>query len=396
MSFFQDVAQLPEDPIFNLTALFKKDTCPQKVNLGVGAYQDAEGKPYVLMCVRRLEEELVRKKLSKDYLPIQGSPDYIEESLKLIFGADAPFDRIFGAQTIGGTGALRVGGEYLSQHFKKPIYISDPSWANHRLTFTRAGFKVETYRYYDRAERRIAFDSMCSDLSNLAQGSVILLHACCHNPSGMDLSREQWKELSELIKKKGLFPFFDMAYQGFSKDIEEDAWPIRYFVSEGHELTVSSSYAKNMGIYGERAGVLSFVFRDSGVAASVGTHIKQYIRGNYSNPTLQAARIVSGILKTPELRTMWLHELKNMRERINEIREAFALGLQSKTNKADFAFMRNQKGMFSYTGLNQEQVQLLQTEKAIYMTADGRINVAGLNPINIDYVVDSITSIVNR
>ena len=393
MSLFDKLELLPGDPILSLSRQFKEDTHKKKANLGVGAYKDSEGRPVVLTAVRKAETMMLEKHLNKEYPPIQGHADFINESLKLIFG-EKEIGNVFGVQTIGGTGALRIGGDFLSQHITKKIYLSEPTWPNHKSIFTRAGMEIGWYPYYDATNKRLDFSGMCEAIQKMELNSAILFQGICHNPTGFDPSFEQWKKLSELVKKQHIIPFFDFAYQGFGDDLDEDAKPIRYFVAQGHEMLVAGSYSKNLGLYGERVGTLSVVTQNKNLKDKVGSHIKQIIRGTYSMPPLQGARIVATILQSEELRKEWVHELTTMRERIKVMRCALVAGLLAKGHKDKFSFMNQQRGMFSFSGLNQEQVQRLQKEYNIYMLKNGRINVAGLNRNNMDYVIESIISVV--
>lgn len=393
MSIFDSLETLPDDPILGLTVAFKSDPRPNKVNLGVGAYKDADGNPMVLNCVRKAELLLIDQDLNKEYPPISGGPEFVQDELELLYGKELLSERIFGAQTLGGTGALRVGGEFIANCISNPIYLSDPSWPNHKPIFTRSGLHTETYPYYDTIHNRLDFDGMCNAIKQMPERAIILLHAGCHNPSGMDPSFEQWKELSDLIKAQRVIPFFDFAYQGFAVDPETDARPIRYFVQEGHELLVAHSFSKNFGLYGERVGALSIVTADGELSKRVGSHIKQLIRGNYSMPPLQGQRIVKTILSDAKLKEEWHHELANMRVRIQEMRKAFVSGLQAKGGDHQFQFMKHQNGMFSFSGLVPSQVTRLQKEYGIYMPQNGRINVAGINAHNLEYVIDAITTV---
>lgn len=396
MSFFESISFLPEDPILNLPILFSADPRQNKINLGVGSYKDAEGQSFVLNAVKKAEELLLKQHRNKEYLPIAGDRSFVQETLKLVFGDSLLPDlegRLFGVQSIGGTGALRIAADFFENHLNKIIYIPEPSWPNHRLIFSRARLKVETYPYYDLAAHKIDFSALCRTIQTMPAGSAILLQASCHNPTGMDPTEEQWKELSALIKKQGVFPLFDFAYQGFGSGVEEDAMAVRLFAKDGHELFTATSYSKNMGLYGERAGVLSCCFSDQKIVAKASTHLKQIIRSNYSNPPLHGAQIASIVLQTPELKQEWLKELQSMQERIEAMRLAFIAGLLAKRSPLDFSFMKEQKGMFSYTGLNNDQVRQLKEEHAIYLP-DGRINVAGLNAKNLDSVIDAILSVI--
>ncbi len=397
MSFFETIELLPEDPILGLPKVFNADPRPQKVNLGIGAYQDADGKPYILTTVRDAEAQVQKSERSKEYLPIEGNPVFIERCLGLVFGSDntkIKEGHIFGAQGLGGTGALRLGAEFLAQNTSRTVFLSQPSWPNHKSIFSRAGLRLDYYKYYDEQNHRIDFAGLCASIKLMPPGSVILLQACCHNPTGIDPTFAQWQELSELIKKHKIFPYFDFAYQGFGAGFDEDAKAIRYFTEQGHELMVASSYSKNFGLYGERVGLLSVVTYNKEAAKKVGSQIKQIIRGNYSNPPRYGASIVETILGSPEMTKGWKRELGNLRDRIIEMREALMFGLQTKSLHHDFSFLSFQKGIFSYSGLNKAQVHSLKEKWAIYMVGDGRLNIAGLNPKNLDYVIEAIVDIV--
>jgi aspartate aminotransferase len=396
MPFFETIELLPEDPILGLTAVYKSDLRDKKVNLGVGIYQDSEGKPYVLNSVIEAEALLNRELPTKGYLPIEGDPEYIAQSLKLLYGNSKLIDegKIIGAQAVGGCSALRIGGDFLAQELSRIIFISDPSWSNHQGIFSRAGMKIEYYKYYDNVDHRVDFAGLCASIKLMPPASVILLQPCCHNPSGMDLSFDQWKILSDLIHKQRVFPFFDIAYQGFGRDLEEDAMPIRYFVEQGHEMITAQSFSKNFGLYGERVGLISFVTHSKDNAKKILSKIKYIIRETYSNPPLHGAKIVATILKNSSLKIQWMQELQKMRNRLNEMRICLASGLAEKCDRQNFAFLNKQKGMFSFCGLNKQQVRRLQEEKGIYMISNGRINIAGLNFNNLDYVIDSILSVI--
>ncbi len=396
MSFFDEMALLPEDPILSLPLAFKADPRPNKVNLGVGSYLDDEGLPYVFPCVRTAEEKLLRAEKDKEYAPIDGSPLFIQACVDLVFGAQKKQQidgRFFAAQALGGAGALRIGAEVLVQGGFKEIYVPVPTWANHKAIFTRAGLAVKTYRYYDGEKHQVDFSALCEDVKAMTAGSAILLHVCCHNPSGIDFDGNQWKALSELLKKQRVFPFFDFAYQGFDRGIEEDAFPVRLFVEQGHELLVTSSYSKNFGLYGERVGLLTVVCESSSFVKSIGSQVRQLIRSNYSNPPRHGALIVEAILSSPELKKGWIEDLANMRMRTHEMRHLFALELMSKGDPKRWSFIEKEHGFFSLLGLSDAQVEKLKSEYAIYTAARGRVNVAGLNQHNIDYVIDSILAV---
>lgn len=384
-SFFSSIQALPEDPIFGLQIEFNKDPRKNKINLSIGAYQTNEGQWEVFSAVRKAEKILLDQNLNKEYLGIDGHPEFIKATTQLIFGELS--DNIYAAQTVGGTCALRMGGDLLSQNITKKMYISNPTWPNHNRIFSYAGMTIEEYPYYDAKNHSLNFQGMCEKIRAMPSGSAILLHGCCHNPSGLDPSQEQWKELSQLIKKQRIFPFFDLAYQGFGNGIEEDAYPIRLFKADGHEMLVAYSYSKNFGLYGERVGLLAAVTHSPSEANNIGSLIKAIIRGNYSNPPLHGARIVSTVLQSPELKANWMNELGRIRTRIQTMREKLFQGL-------NFDFLKKQKGMFSYSGLNGDQVGRLQKEYGIFMLKSGRINVSGLNDNNINTVIHAIHEVI--
>lgn len=397
MPFFNDIPQLPDDPILGLPIAFAADPRPNKINLGIGAYKTAEGHPLVLKSVRKAESLLLQKNLPKDYLPIEGDADFLRCSLQLLFGSNSPLwqtGRFFAAQSVGGASALRIGAEFLAKLVSKTVFISQPSWSNHKQIFERAGLNVGSYPYFDPHTFMLDFSGMCEAIKNMPPGSVILLHGCCHNPTGIDPSFEQWKELSNLIKKQQLIPFFDLAYQGFGRGLDEDAQAIRHFVNEGHEMLIAYSFSKNFGLYGERVGFLTVVCSSVDRVPKIASQIRSLIRGNYSNPPLHGARIVSTILKSPELTQEWKTELNNMCERVKEMRKALIAALLVKGQNRNFSYMNQQIGLFSFTGLSPEQVQRLRKEKAIYMPNSGRINVAGLNTQNVSHVAEALLSVM--
>lgn len=395
MSHFESLDLLPDDPILKLPIIFAADPKKKKVNLGIGAYKNGEGLPEVLPSVRKAEEIIYENNLNKEYLPIQGAQNFSQECLKLIFGENNPvFERTFAAQTVGGTGALKIVGDLIAYNkLSDAIHLSDPTWANHTQIFQRIGLKVMTYPYYDSINKSLKFSEMFKNISSLPKGSVVLMQPSCHNPSGLDPNIEQWKELSDLFKKKGLIPFFDFAYQGLGNSMEDDAESIRLFAKEGHEMFLAYSCSKNFGLYGERVGLLAVVADTGEIAKKIGSHIKQIIRCTYSMPPLQGERIVTTILQSKELREAWIKEVEKMRKRIHEMRTILASKLKEKIPRIDFTFLNNQKGIFSFSGLNNEQVQRLQNDFGVYMPENGRINVAGLTLNNIDYVIDSFAAV---
>jgi aspartate/tyrosine/aromatic aminotransferase len=384
----------PDDPILGLTTAFRKDTRSNKVNLGVGAYRTASGEPFVLSSVQEAERQLFEAKLNKEYLPIDGDGAFVQATHGLIFGSLAGRLPLFGAQALGGTGALRIGAEYLALGGVRTIYLSTPTWANHKNIFSRGGLKVESYPYYDPLTHTVNFPAMLQAIQAMPAGSAILLHGCCHNPTGMDLTQEQWHALSDALLAQGVIPFFDLAYQGFGEGLDADAYPIRYFAEKGHELIVAYSFAKNFGLYGERVGFITFVAKDAAAAERVGRQVRPVIRANYSSPPLHGERIVTTILQSESLTADWHRELETMRLRVIEMRKALAAGLCAKGLSADsYHTLLSQRGLFSYGFLTHDQVQHLRQEFAIYCPDDGRINVAGLNPKNVGYVIDAIESV---
>lgn len=394
MSLLDSIELYPEDPILGIPKAFAADPRSHKVNLGIGSYKDAEAKPYILDCVRDAEVAINLKINSKEYLPIEGCQSLLNLSKNLIYGnSTINSERIFFAQTIGGTGALSIGGQLLAKNMNNVIFLPNATWLNHKSIFNKSGFNIKYYRYYDERSHQMDFDKLCSEINEMPEKSTILLHACCQNPTGIDPTNDQWKELSALIKKQKIIPFFDFAYQGFKKSIEDDAFPIRYFVSQGHDLLVANSFAKNLGLYGERVGTLSLVTQTQEIAKKIGSQIKQLIRGNYSSPPRRGAEIVTEILSTDALKTTWIKELANMRDRLIEMRHTLVTGLQANGFHCDWSFLSNQKGFFSFCGLTQNQVHRLIEDYAIYLPLDGRINVAGLNGHNMDYVIDAIVEV---
>ncbi|MBA3721818.1 MAG: aspartate/tyrosine/aromatic aminotransferase [Parachlamydiaceae bacterium] len=397
MPFFNNVELLPEDPILSIPIAFAADTRPQKVNLGVGTYRTADGAPLILTCVRKAENQILQKNLNKEYLPIEGDSEYLNCGLKLLFGPEfTNIDpkNLFAAQAIGGSGALRIAGEFLSKNINKNIFLSQPSWPNHKQIFEHAGLNVGSYPYFDSKTNKLDFKGMCDAIKDMPPTSIILLQGSCHNPTGVDPSFEQWQELSRLIKQQQLVPLFDQAYQGFGQNLDKDAEAVRYFAKDGHEMFVCYSFAKNFGLYGERIGFLAVIASNPDAKLRLASQIKTIIRGNYSTPPLHGERIVKTILKNPELTQEWQTELENMRDRIKEMRLAFAADLIARGAHENYAFINKQNGLFSIFGLSQKQVLRLRDEKAIFMPINGRINIAGLTTQNLDYVVESIVSVL--
>lgn len=397
---WQKIEAAPADSILGLTEAFRNDPNPQKVNLGVGVYKDEAGKTPILDCVKAAEKVLLERESTKSYLPISGDPLYAAEVQKLLFGENGEViasGRAATAHAPGGTGALRVGGDLLKKFYPNAkVWISKPTWANHKGVFQTAGFALAEYDYYNSATRAVDFEAMVKSLENIPVGDVVLLHACCHNPSGVDLSNDQWKKVAEIGKAKGWIPFLDFAYQGFGEGVEEDRFGIEAFAATGVDFFVASSFSKNFGLYNERTGALTIVSPTKAEAAVAMSHLKTTIRVIYSNPPAHGGLVVATILSTPELRAQWLDELAAMRNRIKAMRVALVEGLADRKVKGDFSSIISQRGMFSFSGLSDEVVQWLRSNKAIYVVAGGRINLAGLTKANIGYVCDAIAEAMNR
>jgi aromatic-amino-acid transaminase len=395
---FAEVPLAPRDPILGLTEAFQADTRPTKVNLGVGVYTDESGKLPLLGAVREAERLRVEQMPARGYLPIDGLATYDRAVQSLLFGADSDLisqGRVCTAQAIGGTGALRIGADLLKRFVPDAdVWISDPSWENHRALFEAAGFKVNTYPYHDEQTDGVAFDAMKACLSALPARSIIVLHACCHNPTGADLSPAQWREVVALCKDADLVPFLDMAYQGFADGIAEDGLAVRLFAESGLDFLVSSSFSKSFSLYGERVGALSVVCADKDESTRLVSQLKRVIRTNYSSPPTHGSAIVAAILTTPELRQQWEEELGHMRDRIRTMRQHFVAKLAEHAPDHDFSFIAAQRGMFSYSGLSSTQVDRLREEFGIYALSTGRICVAALNDRNIDYVVEAVAKVV--
>ena len=397
-SIFASVEMAPRDPILGLTEAFNADTRATKVNLGVGVYYDDNGKIPLLAAVKAAEKARLETMPPRGYQPIEGLNAYNQAVQNLLFGAGSELlsaGRVITAEALGGTGALKIGADFLKRISPNAkVYISDPSWENHRALFESAGFVVENYPYYDAATRGVNFAGMKSFLEGLAAGSIIILHACCHNPTGADLSDAQWQEVVDVCKAKGLVPFLDMAYQGFADGIDADAVAVRAFSASGLQFFVSSSFSKSFSLYGERVGALSVVTASKEESARVLSQVKRVIRTNYSNPPTHGGAVVAAVLSTPELRQMWEDELAGMRDRIRAMRVALVDKLKAKGVAQDFSFVVKQRGMFSYTGLTSAQVDVLRNEFGIYAVGTGRICLAALNSKNIDAVVDAIAAVL--
>lgn len=397
-SVLENIEMAPKDPILGVTEAYNADQNPKKVNLGVGVYTDDNGKVPVLQCVRRAEQKLAEAPLPRNYLPIDGLPVYDRAVQETLFGADheaVKAGRIVTVQTLGGTGGLKVGGDFLRRvNPGADLYISDPSWENHRAIFEYAGFTVKTYPYYDPATNGLKFDAMLAALGQLPAGAIVLLHACCHNPTGVDLTAVQWEKVIAVVNQRKLVPFLDIAYQGFAEGLEADAATIRRFTSECPAVFVSSSFSKSLSLYGERVGALSIVTASKEEAARTLSQLKRVIRTNYSSPPTLGGQAVALVLTTPELRTQWDQELGQMRERIKVMRKLFVEKVRALRADFDLSFIVDQRGMFSYSGLSKEQVHKLRDEYSIYAIDSGRICVAALNSKNIDYVAEAVAKVL--
>ncbi|MBP6892796.1 MAG: aspartate/tyrosine/aromatic aminotransferase [Pseudacidovorax sp.] len=398
MSLFSAVEMAPRDPILGLNEQFAADTNPNKVNLGVGVYYDDNGKLPLLECVKKAEADMMKAPSARGYLPIDGIAAYDNAVKALVFGADSePVNsgRVATIQALGGTGGLKVGADFLKKLSPSAkVLISDPSWENHRALFTQAGFEVGTYAYYDAAKRGIDFDGMLAALQGAAAGTVVVLHACCHNPTGYDLTPAQWDQVVEVVKARQLTPFLDMAYQGFGYGIAEDGAVIGKFVAAGLTFFVSTSFSKSFSLYGERVGALSVLCENKEEAARVLSQLKIMIRTNYSNPPTHGGAVVAAVLGNPELRALWEKELGEMRVRIKAMRQKLVDGLKATGVEQDMSFITSQIGMFSYSGLTKDQMVRLRNEFGVYGTDTGRMCVAALNSKNIDHVCASIAKVV--
>jgi aromatic-amino-acid transaminase len=395
---FSQVSQAPADPILGLTDAFKADPRAHKVNLGVGIYKDESGQTPVLTSVKKAEAKLLEVEKSKNYLGIEGVQAYNKVVQILLFGENSSLvadNRVVTAQAPGGTGALRVAAEFLSTNTtSKTIWVSNPTWANHQNIFETAGLTVKQYQYYVAETHNMDFDAMVADLSEAVQGDIVLLHGCCHNPTGIDLNIEQWKVIAQLCLEKELLPLFDFAYQGFGTGIEEDAQGLRAVAAVVPELLVANSFSKNFGLYNERIGAVTLVAQDQETAARSFSQIKRTIRANYSNPPAHGGLIVSTILTDADLRQEWESELTAMRLRIGEMRLLFVESLKAEGVTQDFSFISRQNGMFSFSGLSKEQVNRLREEFAIYIVGSGRISVAGLTKDNMPSVCRAIARVL--
>ncbi|MBB1603280.1 amino acid aminotransferase [Variovorax sp. UMC13] len=398
MSMFTAVEMAPRDPILGLNEQYAADSNPNKVNLGVGVYYDDNGKLPLLACVQAVEQDMMKAPSARGYLPIDGIAAYDSAVKGLVFGADSEpvkSGRVATIQAIGGTGGLKVGADFLKKlNPDAKVLISDPSWENHRALFTNAGFVVESYPYYDAAKRGVNFEGMLAALNAAPAGTVVVLHACCHNPTGYDITPAQWDQVVAAVKAKNLVTFLDMAYQGFGNGIEEDGAVIGKFVEAGLSFFVSTSFSKSFSLYGERVGALSVLCEDKDQAARVLSQLKITIRTNYSNPPIHGGAVVAAVLNDPARRAVWEKELAEMRTRIKAMRQTLVDGLKAAGVQQDMSFITTQIGMFSYSGLSKDQMVRLRNEFGVYGTDTGRMCVAALNSKNIDYVCQSIAKVI--
>ena len=397
-SLFSAVELAPADPILGLNEAFAADSRPGKVNLGVGVYLSEDGKIPLLDSVRQAEAARLQNPSARGYLPIDGIPAYDLGVQQLLFGADSELlrqGRLVTAQALGGTGALTLGADLLKRILPNAtVYISDPSWENHRALFEAAGYRVMSYPYYDAPTHGLNFAGMRSALQSAPQDSIVVLHACCHNPTGVDPTPEQWREIVAIVTERKLVPFLDLAYQGFAEGIEADGAAVRAFAASGAQFLVASSFSKSFSLYGERVGALTLVTSGADESKRVLSQLKRVIRTNYSNPPTHGGALVAAVLGNPELRARWEQELAGMRERIKTMREALVDLLHKRIPNQDFSFVRRQRGMFSYSGLSAAQVERLRTEFGIYAVSTGRICVAALNHKNVETVANAIATVM--
>jgi len=395
---FEKITAAPADPILGLTDIFRADARPNKINLGIGVYKDETGKTPVLTSVKKAEQYLLENETTKNYLGIEGIPAFATCTQELLFGKDSAIisdKRARTAQTPGGTGGLRVAGDFIAnQTSAKRVWISNPSWPNHKNVFSAAGLEVLEYDYYDADNHALNFDGLINSLKQTQAGDVVVFHGCCHNPTGIDPTPEQWSQLAELSAQSGWLPLFDFAYQGFANGLEEDAQGLRIFAAKHQELIVASSYSKNFGLYNERVGACTVVAADADTADRAFSQVKAAIRANYSNPPSHGAAVVATILSNEALRAIWEQELTDMRQRIHRMRQLFVNTLQEKGAEQDFSFIINQNGMFSFSGLTKEQVLRLRDEFGVYAVNSGRVNVAGMTPDNMAPLCEAIVAVL--
>jgi aspartate/tyrosine/aromatic aminotransferase len=395
---FDDVPMAPADPILGLTEAFHKDPNPAKINLGVGVFTNASGKTPLLECAKEAQKRLAAADSSHNYLPIDGIPAFRSHMQNLVFGKDSEIvftKRAYTACAPGGTGALRVTADFLKTNFPATkVWMSNPTWPNHPQIFDAAGIMNGRYQWFDPVNNSLDFHGMMDTLGKIPAGHAVLLHACCHNPTGIDPSAAQWQEIANVLSKRGILPIVDFAYQGFGMGLEEDAEGVRILASKCREMIVCNSCSKNFSLYADRVGAVTIVTSDEQCAAKVASQVKKVIRANYSNPPQHGFAVVTTILSDPALRAQWEAEVKGMRDRLNGLRALFADTLASKGVKQDFGFVKRQKGMFSFSGLTKEQVDALRTQYSIYIVASGRVSVAGMNEKTMDRLCSAIASVL--
>lgn len=381
---------LPEDPMFRISRAAAQDTRAPKVDLTIGIYKTSQLNSMKFESVGKAESILLKEETNKDYFPIAGHDPFINASRELVLG-DFDAQRVTGVQALGGTGALYLGAKLLSEQTKGPAYISSPTWVNHRNIFSATGFGLQEYFYYDPSKTTLQFDVICDALQNAPAGSVFVFHGCCHNPTGIDPTLDQWKELASLCKSKSVIPFFDLAYQGFGDGLNQDVAAIRYFAQSGLEMLVACSFSKNLGLYGERVGSLLVVGENQ---QNVASHLKAMIRASYSNPPRHGALVAAHVLNNRELRKSWESELTEVRNRLDSMRKQLVQALQELDPNRSYESLGRCKGMFLFLDLSIDQVHALRENYAIYMPDSGRVNIAGLNNENIPYVAESIANVV--
>lgn len=395
---FEKVTAAPADPILGLTDEFRNDPRTDKINLGVGIYKNEAGDTPILRCVKKAEQILLDTEKTKNYLSIEGNPEYGKLVQALLFGAEHEIvtsERARTAQAPGGTGALRIAAEFVArQGLSRKIWISNPTWVNHVQVFGAAGLEVAYYDYYSPELKGLDFDAMLNSLEQVKSGDMVLFHGCCHNPTGIDPTAEQWEVLSKFCAARGILPLFDFAYQGFARGVDEDAEGLRIFSRHNRELLIASSFSKNFGLYNERVGAFTLVAADAATVATAFSQVKATIRANYSNPPAHGAAVVTTVLKDPALKAEWVQEVKEMRDRIWDMRELFVAKLKERGVTRDFSFIADQNGMFSFSGLDKEQVNRLKTELGVYIVGSGRISVAGMTRANIDALCDAIAKVL--
>ncbi|MCL9781148.1 aspartate/tyrosine/aromatic aminotransferase [Vibrio sp. S4M6] len=395
---FEKIVAAPADPILGLNEEFKKDSRDSKINLGVGIYKNEDGETPVLKTVKKAEEVILQTEKTKSYLTIEGTAEYGLAVQKLLFGANSDIvaqKRAKTAQAPGGTGALRVAGEFVKRQLGDvKVWISNPTWANHVAVFTSAGLETKQYTYYNAETKSKDFDAMIADLNNASAGDIVLLHGCCHNPTGIDPTEQEWQTLAKLVSDKGLLPLFDFAYQGFANGVEQDAEGLRIFAQHNKEILVASSFSKNFGLYNERVGAFTLVSESEEVSSKAFSQAKSIIRAIYSNPPAHGSAIVTHILNDETLRAEWEAEVAEMRDRIHEMRQLFVATLKEQGATADFSFIEKQNGMFSFSGLSKDQVQRLKDEFGIYIVGSGRISVAGMTKENMQPLCKGIAAVL--